>query len=133
MASHRAISRVIEALLACLLLTMTMFFINPYLASNAMIRSKTEKKDLAEKTLAYLLYTGILREVFKGNYFLIVNATEAIIPVEYGFRISLYNSSWYLMWSYQRSYFDDADSESSYIAVNGNSPSNILIIVLAIS
>jgi len=135
MDKYKALARIIESLLACLIIVLTMSFTNPYFASNTLITSKSDKKDLASHTLAYLLYTGILKEISKGNYFLLVNATEKIIPIEYGFKISIYDSTWSLIWSYQRSNFNEAYSESSYIALNTYEDSKITIkiIVLAIS
>jgi hypothetical protein len=136
MVFHNAQARIIEALLACLLITLALVISDPYFLSSSIVKGKEEKKDLATKVLSFLLYKDILKRAYYRDYYSIQNALNEIIPLEYGFKFSIYDDSWNLLWSYQRSYFNEGDSDSSFVILNGCdgiASNQTLIFVLAVS
>jgi hypothetical protein len=132
----KAQARIIESLLACLLISITLVFSNSYFLNSSIVSEKVDKKELASNALSFMLYNGILKEAYYQNYFSIAYTLEKIIPPEYGFKISIYDSSWTLIWSYQRSIFRDTNADSSLIILNGCDglkSNTTLIFVLAVS
>ncbi len=134
MACPRAQARIIESLLASLMITTTLILVNPYFLNTSLIKEENYKEDLASKILSFMLYNNILGRAYHGDYSLITETLEKTIPLKYGFKIAIYDENWSLKWSFERN-FNERNSRSAQIILNGNGKAYtyILIFVLAIS
>lgn len=136
MAYLKAQARITESLLACLILTLSLIVANPYFLKSASISQPIDNSELAPKTLSFLLVKGLLKQVYYGNYSLIKDTLDSIIPPEIGYKIEVYDENGLLKWHYQRSNFNEEDAKSAWIVLNGCDGlnyTNIMIIILVIS
>lgn len=136
MERHKAQARLLEALLAALLITSSLIVANSNFLKHSYGSSLSEKSELASKALQFLLYKGILFGAYEGNFLEISNVLEEIIPRDHGFKISVYDLNFDLIWSYKRANYNEGDADSSFLITNGYnglSNTNILIFVLSVS
>lgn len=129
----RAQVRVIEAILAASIIIVALLIANPFFLNTNLIKEKKDKEDIASKVLSFLIEKGIIKQAYYGNYQVIVDVLEKMIPSDYGFKISFYDEEWNLLWSYQRVNFDERNAVSAQAVLNGADRfSRILIVVLSI-
>ncbi len=136
MDSLKAQARILESLLASFILIAALIMANPYFMSSSLIKKDDYKEELAYKLLSFMIYKDILKQIYFEDYFLIIETLEKTIPLDYGFKISVYDDNMILKWSYQRGNFDERNARSAQVILNGcegNVYTYFLIVSLAIS
>lgn len=136
MGCPRAQARLIESLISCAVIIASLVIANPYLLTSSLVTEKIDKQEIANKSLEFLLINRILKQAYYGNYSIIANALEKIIPIELGFKITIFYENYTVKWSYQRSNFKLGDSKSAQVVLNGCNGTEFtyfLVVNLAVS
>mgnify|MGYP000738610819 CR=1 FL=1 len=135
--SREAQARIIEAILASFIIFSSLIVSSNYLQINSInLDKKTDNKEIASGILSFLIQTNIIGDVYEMKYNRLINFLEKTIPLEYGYKIEIYDEDLNLIWYHQRDNFDPKKCDSAYVILNGKNGTeyvNMLIIVLCIS
>jgi hypothetical protein len=133
MEKYRAQARIIEALLASLILISATIIAYQYYTPEAN-SSLGNEQNIVSSTLGFIVENGYLKYIFK-NPTVLIKVLYSLVPKEYGFKIFLYNESWAIIWSFQTADFTNKNEVTSILILNGinGNTTQFFILILAIS
>jgi hypothetical protein len=117
MAKLRSQARIIEALLSSLIIigavTISYTFYTPFSSY-----SISTEYGIPSNVIGFIVENGYLKYVFE-NPSVLISVCNEIIPQDFGFKITLYDENWNIIWSYQTADFTSQNEISAYLIING--------------